>query len=152
MTGWRIGYLAASPEIVRVAGKLFQHTISCTSGFIQKAAAMAFECGEEIEAMRRTYQERRDFFRRRSERRSRRALRAARGGFLCLDEIRSPRHGFEPGRRVYPEQRQGGGRARRFLWRRKGLLDAFFLCDRRRAAAPCRGKHRENDERAEKIT
>ena len=62
MTGWRIGYLAASPEIVRVAGKLFQHTISCTSGFIQKAAAMAFECGEEIEAMRRTYQERRDFF------------------------------------------------------------------------------------------
>ncbi|RKJ76125.1 MULTISPECIES: pyridoxal phosphate-dependent aminotransferase [unclassified Pyramidobacter] len=62
MTGWRIGYMAASPGIVKVAGKLFQHTISCTSGFIQKAAAMAFKCGEEIEAMRRTYQERRDFF------------------------------------------------------------------------------------------
>lgn len=60
MTGWRIGYLAADPKIASMAAMLFSHTISCTSGFIQKAAAVAFDCGEEIEEMRRRYQQRRD--------------------------------------------------------------------------------------------
>ena len=62
MTGWRIGYLAADPKIASMAAMLFSHTISCTSGFIQKAAAVAFDCGEEIEEMRRRYQQRRDLF------------------------------------------------------------------------------------------
>ena len=53
---------AASQEIARVAGKLFQHTISCVSGFIQKAAVKVFECGDEIEQMRRQYEHRRDLF------------------------------------------------------------------------------------------
>ena len=62
MTGWRIGYLAAAPEVARVAGKLFSHTISCVSGFIQKSAIKAFECSDEIEAMRQQYEKRRDLF------------------------------------------------------------------------------------------
>lgn len=62
MTGWRIGYLAADTKIASMAAMLFSHTISCTSGFIQKAAAVAFDCGEEIEEMRRRYQQRRDLF------------------------------------------------------------------------------------------
>lgn len=62
MTGWRIGYLAAAPEVARVAGKLFSHTISCVSGFIQKSAIKAFECNDEIEAMRQQYEKRRDLF------------------------------------------------------------------------------------------
>lgn len=62
MTGWRIGYLAAPSELVQRANKLFQHTISCVSGFIQKAAVVALDCTDEIEWMRKQYDERRNFF------------------------------------------------------------------------------------------
>lgn len=62
MTGWRIGYLAAPEKIEKVIYKLFQHTITCVSGFIQKAATVALDCTEEIEAMRLKYEERRDMF------------------------------------------------------------------------------------------
>lgn len=60
MTGWRIGYLAAGNELAKVCGKLFSHTMTCVSGFIQKSAAKAFECDEEIEQMRKIYEERRN--------------------------------------------------------------------------------------------
>lgn len=60
MTGWRIGYLAAGNELAKVAGKLFSHTLTCVSGFIQKSAIKAFECDEEIEEMRKVYEERRN--------------------------------------------------------------------------------------------
>lgn len=62
MTGWRLGYLAADPKFAKEAYKLFQHTISCVSGFIQKAGVTALDCREEIEFMRRRYEQRRDFF------------------------------------------------------------------------------------------
>lgn len=62
MTGFRIGYLATTPEIARVMIKLFQHTMSCTSGFIQKAAVVALDCTEEIEEMRQEYERRRNAF------------------------------------------------------------------------------------------
>ncbi len=58
MTGWRLGYMACSDEIFKVARKLFQHTMSCTSGFLQKAALVALECREEMEQMRRSYERR----------------------------------------------------------------------------------------------
>lgn len=60
MTGWRIGYMAAGEELAGVCGKLFSHTMTCVSGFIQKSAIQAFECDDEIEQMRKTYEERRD--------------------------------------------------------------------------------------------
>lgn len=62
MTGWRIGYVAAAPALTRVMYKLFQHTMSCTSGMIMKAAIVALDCQEEIEEMRRAYEARRDVF------------------------------------------------------------------------------------------
>lgn len=62
MTGWRIGYLATTPEIKAVMYKLFQHTLSCVSGFIQKAAVVALDCTQEIEDMRQQYERRRDLF------------------------------------------------------------------------------------------
>lgn len=55
MTGWRLGYMACSDEIFKVARKLFQHTMSCTSGFLQKAALVALECKDEMEQMRQSY-------------------------------------------------------------------------------------------------
>ena len=60
MTGWRIGYLACNPKLYKVILKLFQHTMSCTSGFLQKGALVALDCVEETEAMRQEYEKRRD--------------------------------------------------------------------------------------------
>jgi len=62
MTGWRIGYLAAASDLIAVANKLFQHTLTCVSGFIQKAAVVALDCQQEIEAMRQRYEARRNKF------------------------------------------------------------------------------------------
>ena len=60
MTGWRIGYLAADAEVAKVINKLFQHTITNVSGFIQKAAVVALTCKDEIEQMRAQFERRRD--------------------------------------------------------------------------------------------
>ncbi len=62
MTGWRIGYLAATSDISIVINKLFQHTISCVSGFVQKASVVALDCVEDIEKMRQQYETRRNYF------------------------------------------------------------------------------------------
>lgn len=62
MTGWRIGYLAAGNEVAKICNKLFSHTMTCVSGFIQKSAIKAFDCDDEIERMRKLYEERRDSF------------------------------------------------------------------------------------------
>lgn len=62
MTGWRIGYVAAAPQHAKVMYNLFQHTMTCVSGFMQKAAVTALDCKEEIEQMRVEYENRRDMF------------------------------------------------------------------------------------------
>lgn len=60
MTGWRIGYSASSPALARVMLKLQQNTVNCTASFTQSAAIPAFDCTEEMAAMQRRYQLRRD--------------------------------------------------------------------------------------------
>lgn len=60
MTGWRLGYLACSPEIYKAALKIFQHSMSCTNSFIQKGAVLALKLTEETEKMRAAYEHRRN--------------------------------------------------------------------------------------------
>lgn len=62
MTGWRMGYLKMPREVYAAAIKLHQHSTSCVSGFLQKGAVEAFQCQQETEEMRRTYEQRRDLF------------------------------------------------------------------------------------------
>lgn len=62
MTGWRLGYVAAPREILVPAYKLFQHSLSCVSGFVQKAAVVALDCQQEMDEMVRLYEERRNVF------------------------------------------------------------------------------------------
>lgn len=62
MTGWRIGYMTASKEVFNSAYRLYSHSLSCMSGFIQKAAVVAFDCQKEMEEMRKTYEQRRNLF------------------------------------------------------------------------------------------
>jgi aminotransferase len=45
MTGWRVGYLAASEDIVRTATVLREHTSTCTNSVSQHAAIAALESG-----------------------------------------------------------------------------------------------------------
>ncbi len=62
MTGWRIGYTVACTDITKIMYKLYVHTITGLSPFIQKAAIEVFYCKDEIEQMRKTYEYRRDYF------------------------------------------------------------------------------------------
>lgn len=55
MTGWRLGYLACNTAMYQVVLKLFQHSISCTSGFLQRGALTAMDCVEKTEQMRQAY-------------------------------------------------------------------------------------------------
>lgn len=60
MTGWRIGYLACSPDLYPAVQKIFQHSMSCTSTFVQKAAMVALKLPGETERMRAAYESRRN--------------------------------------------------------------------------------------------
>ena len=60
MTGWRIGYSAASPELTKVMLKLQQNTVNCTAAFTQTASITALDCAEDAERMRLSYLERRN--------------------------------------------------------------------------------------------
>lgn len=62
MTGWRIGYLAAPSKYVDVIYKLFSHTITGVSPFIQEAAIKALDCDEDVQIMKKGYEERRNMF------------------------------------------------------------------------------------------
>lgn len=62
MTGWRLGYACASDPIMTQMVRLWQHMMTCTSGFIQDGGIAALDCHEEMEEMRRCYEERRNAF------------------------------------------------------------------------------------------
>lgn len=47
MTGWRIGYAAASKEIIAAMTKIHQYTIMCASTMAQVAALEALKAGDE---------------------------------------------------------------------------------------------------------
>jgi aspartate aminotransferase len=62
MTGWRIGYAAAEPEIVKAATRLQDHTTSNPTSISQKAALAAISGPEDhVAKMVYEYKKRRDF-------------------------------------------------------------------------------------------
>ncbi len=62
MTGWRLGYLAASERYLDAINKLYTHTITGTPPFIQEAAVVAMDCIDDVNRMNAQYQSRRDLF------------------------------------------------------------------------------------------
>lgn len=61
MTGWRLGYLAASPEIVGQCLKVHQYCQACATSISQYAAVAAYEGDQSaVKVMRDEYQARRD--------------------------------------------------------------------------------------------
>ena len=89
MTGWRIGYACAPPEILSAMYKLHQYIIMSAPTMAQAGALAAIElCQDDVERMRRSYDERRRFIVD--------GLRAAglptfepEGAFYCFPDIRS---------------------------------------------------------------
>ncbi len=62
MTGWRLGYLAAEPEIVQAISRLQDHSTSNPCSISQKAALAAFTLGEDFFVdIKKKFQERRDY-------------------------------------------------------------------------------------------
>lgn len=62
MTGWRIGFAAASEEIIQVMSNYFSHSLSGTCSIAQAAAEEAFGGSQaEIEVMRQAFEERRNY-------------------------------------------------------------------------------------------
>jgi len=63
MTGWRIGYAAASREIIGGVNKVQSHSTSNASSISQYAALEALTGPQtEVEIMRKEFEKRRDFF------------------------------------------------------------------------------------------
>lgn len=62
MTGWRLGYAAAPENLITVLNKIHQHNTTCATAFVQKAGIAAFRNEkDEVNAMVREYQRRRDY-------------------------------------------------------------------------------------------
>ncbi|MBR4057489.1 MAG: pyridoxal phosphate-dependent aminotransferase [Oscillospiraceae bacterium] len=62
MTGWRIGYAAANPEIARVMSNYVSHSTGAPSTISQYAAIEALTGQQEgVDEMRRVFEERKDY-------------------------------------------------------------------------------------------
>ncbi|MCD6134755.1 MAG: pyridoxal phosphate-dependent aminotransferase [Candidatus Omnitrophica bacterium] len=62
MTGWRIGYAAGPPEVIKAISKLQSHTTSCPSSISQYAALAALEVPQdEVGAMVSEFEKRRNY-------------------------------------------------------------------------------------------
>ena len=63
MTGWRLGYVAASKEIMSRMLMVQQHSVTHPAAFVEKAGVTALrECDKYVEDMVRDYQRARDYF------------------------------------------------------------------------------------------
>ncbi|HVB27438.1 MAG TPA: aminotransferase class I/II-fold pyridoxal phosphate-dependent enzyme, partial [Mycobacteriales bacterium] len=61
MTGWRLGYVAAAPEIAATIARVQEPLVSCTSSLAQAGAMAALEGPpDSVRAMRAAYRARRD--------------------------------------------------------------------------------------------
>lgn len=61
MTGWRLGYMAAEPEIIAAVGKIQDQSTSNPTSFAQKGGVAALTGPQEpVELMRREFEKRRD--------------------------------------------------------------------------------------------
>ena len=64
MTGWRLGYAIANPELVLLAGKMMEPLVSCPTGPSQAAGVAALLGPQEcVTGMREAYRKRRDIAR-----------------------------------------------------------------------------------------
>lgn len=61
MTGWRLGWMVVPQELVRPIQKVAQNVFISPPSIAQQAALYAFDVDNDLNVMRKTYQERRDY-------------------------------------------------------------------------------------------
>ena len=62
MTGWRIGYVAANPQVAKVIANFLSHSAGSPCTISQKASAVAYTASQEmVETMRRAFERRRNY-------------------------------------------------------------------------------------------
>mgnify|MGYP002226002569 CR=1 FL=1 len=62
MAGWRLGYVAAAPDLMRQMAKVQQHILNCATSFVQSATLTALDCEADVSRMCQEYAERRQYF------------------------------------------------------------------------------------------
>ncbi len=60
MTGWRVGYGIADPRTIGAMNRLQSHSTSNVCKIAQQAALVAFDCRDELAAMKAAFRRRRD--------------------------------------------------------------------------------------------
>ena len=62
MTGWRIGYVAANPQVAKIISNYVSHCAGSPCAVSQKAALTAYTASQEmVETMRRAFERRRNY-------------------------------------------------------------------------------------------
>jgi aspartate/methionine/tyrosine aminotransferase len=62
MTGWRLGWFVARPDLVTRAAQLNEYVVSCAASFVQRAGETALLWGENaVKSMVKQYRVNRDF-------------------------------------------------------------------------------------------
>lgn len=89
MTGWRIGYTAASREVIRAMNVLQSQMLSSVHSLSQKAAVAALTGTQEpLGSMIREFEKRRNYMRERLNRMQGVSCRESMGAFYLLPDIR----------------------------------------------------------------
>ncbi len=60
MTGWRVGYMVASEEIIKASNKVQQQTLTCAPSVSQYAAIDALDDEDDVVSMRNIFNKRRE--------------------------------------------------------------------------------------------
>jgi len=101
MTGWRIGYLGANPEIVAAAEKVQSQMTSNASSISQRAALAALTQGDDAtKAMVEEFKRRRDFLYRELQRMPGFACTAPQGAFYLFPNIKALLGGTFGGKKI----------------------------------------------------
>ena len=88
LTGWRIGYCLAPPEVVEVLARINHYTVRCAASFVQYGAIAAFDdAAADVARMQRAYHQRRDLISARINRLPGFRFAAPQGTFYAFVEV-----------------------------------------------------------------
>ncbi len=108
MTGWRVGWLVARPDLAAKVTELNEFMVSCPAGFTQKAAEAALAQGEpELAGMVERLKSNRDFVRDALSVMPRVAVPKPDGAFYLFPKIEGLTDSFEFCRRLLVETKVG---------------------------------------------
>lgn len=108
MTGWRLGWLVARPDLAQRAVQLNEFIISCANTFVQRAGEAALRHGEAaLSEMLAFYRANRDYCLARLQAMPRVRVPQPEGAFYLFPQIEGLSHSFEFCRRLLLETKVG---------------------------------------------